>query len=112
MNWNQRLYYGFHAAMGVVYVSTIGLHLVGWYAARDVILLFGVALWSFALLTYWALRSIGQLRDTRQQAACATHRPSGSGLAPIPLIPARQAGSTAKFNEHLLVTDDSKQRRS
>ena len=93
MNLNQRVFWGFHTTMGCVYTGVIGSELAGWYAARDAIFLVGVALCGSGLLTRCVFRSTGRWRELRHGSASATHNPSWSRLAPIPLIAAPRAGS-------------------
>jgi hypothetical protein len=68
MNLNSRLFWGFHTTMGCVYLGVIGSDLAGWHKARDAILLSGLALCGFGLLTYAVQWSTGRLRVVRNES--------------------------------------------
>ena len=81
MKLNHRVYWGFHATMGCVYLGVIGSELAGWYAARDVILVSGLALCGTGLLTWavsWSTRPRRSLRHEAPDATCAVDPPRGS----------------------------------
>jgi len=78
MNLNQRSLWGFHTTMGCVYLGVIGSDLVEWYEARDAILLSGLALCGFGLLTCGAHWGTGRRRVLRHEPPGAMCGPSSS----------------------------------
>jgi hypothetical protein len=93
MNMTQRVYWGFHATMAGVYLSVIGSELAGWYEARDALLLSGLALCGFGLLTWAGRWSTRRRRSLSHEAPGLTRGPSASGLDTNTQIGARRPES-------------------
>ena len=92
INLEKRLYRGFHSTMCCVYLGVIGSELAGWYAARDAILLSGVAVCGIGLLI-WVFVSTGCRRPLRHVSLVVMQRPCSTEFATDRLIPAHQTGT-------------------
>jgi len=97
MKLNQRVFLGFHATMGGVYLGVIGSELAGWYEARDAIVLSGLALCGMGFLTWRVLVSTGRRRVLYREALGPTCAPSTSGLDTANVIWARRPGSYGRL---------------
>ena len=81
MNLNKRVSWSIHITMGCVYLGIISSDMAGWFAARDAILLSGLAFCGLGIIACGVLWIIGRRRLFRRELPTAGRGPSSSGLA-------------------------------